>query len=122
METTLKGLQTQLAKIEGEIMSLKVDISNRNKELTTKLKIIDELKNKIESFKKKKGKKPIVSEHALLRYCERVKGIDFSEIENEILNESVMGMVDKLGGSGAYPNSNGYQVKMKDNVVVTIIK
>jgi len=62
-----------------------------------------------------------ISEHALLRYFERVKGFDLKEIKCEILSDPVVALVDKLGPSGSFPNSNGYRVVIKNNVVVTII-
>lgn len=62
-----------------------------------------------------------VSEHALVRYFERVKGYDLKEIEKEILEPQLTKMTDTLGGKGTFPNSNGYSVILDGYTVTTII-
>ena len=61
-----------------------------------------------------------VSEHAILRYLERVKVYNIEEIEKIILSDSVKGLVEKLGGNGTYPNE-GFSVVMKNHTVTTIV-
>jgi len=60
-----------------------------------------------------------VSEHAIIRYFERVKGFDMEQIEKEILSAPIIDLIEKLGGSGSYPGE-GYSVVMKDFTVITI--
>jgi septal ring factor EnvC (AmiA/AmiB activator) len=114
---TLKQLQSQLGTVEGEMAALQTEISHKQKELQTKRKNAAELKQRINNFAKNGA--PQVSEHAILRYLERVKGVDIKAIEKEILSAPVLELVDKLGGSGSYPNGN-FSVVMKNNTVVTI--
>lgn len=59
-----------------------------------------------------------MSEHALVRYFERVKGFNIKDIEDELLNENLIKMVETLG-NGTFPNDN-YSLVIKDNVIVTI--
>lgn len=63
-----------------------------------------------------------VSDHAMLRYLERVLEIDLKQIEGYILSENIKSMVSKLGTSGKFPHENGFQVVIKNNIVTTIIK
>lgn len=116
----LKQFQSQLNKLEVEVESIKSEISLKNKEMNLKQKSIQELREKIQTLGKKKT--PIISEHALLRYLERVQGIDLTAITSEILTPSLLELIDRLGTSGQYPvKEKGFSVKLKNNVVVTII-
>lgn len=61
-----------------------------------------------------------VSEHAMLRYIERVKGINLDALENEIVTDKLKTMVDSLGGSGKFPIDE-CTVVMNNHIIVTII-
>lgn len=117
-EVTLKGLQTQLAKVSGEAELLKIQLGATQKEYTAKI----ELKKSLEERIRKMGSvnKPIVSEHAIMRYLERVKGINIEEIKQKLLSDKIMTMVGTLGGNGQYPHEDGFSIVMRQNVITTI--
>lgn len=117
-ETTIKRLKSQLSNLDGELTAIKVDLSNKQKEYNQKKKVFDSLLKKIKELNN--PQEPDVSEHAIIRYFERVRGENIDEIKREILSEEVMDMIEKLGGSGKYPNKD-YGVVIKNNVVVTIV-
>lgn len=117
---SLKELQTLLTKTQSEFNVLKVDIQNKNNELSAKGNKIKELKNKIASFGQNE-ETPYISDHAVIRYLERVKGIDVESFKKEILSDKTMEFISKLGTSGTYPNGE-FKVVMKNNVVVTVKK
>ncbi len=114
----IKGLKSQLKIMEGDAEALKIDIANKQREYNAKRNKIKSLKEDIDKFEKNGSIK--VSEHAIVRYFERVKGFNISDIEKEILNEEVLKMVEQLGGNGGYPNK-GFKVLMKDFTVTTIV-
>ena len=114
----IKGLKSQLKILQGDAEALKTEIANKQRELDTKLKNVKKLSDEIRKFER--GSKLRVSEHAILRYFERVKGYDLSEIEDEILSKDVIELVEKLGGNGGYPNKN-FKVMMKNYTVTTVI-
>ena len=114
----IKALMSQLSILTGEAEALKVEIANRQRELATKTRAIEGLSRQIDVMQKNGELK--VSEHAIVRYLERVKGVDITEIEREILNDNVVSYVSKLGGNGKFPNGD-YQVVMKDFTVTTIV-
>lgn len=60
-----------------------------------------------------------VSDHALLRYLERAKGLDREAVEAEILTNELVYQVRTLGGTGRFV-SEGRRVHVEDYVVVTI--
>ena len=67
----------------------------------------------------KKRNKVIVSEHAMLRYIERVLGIDLKEIENRILTDEIKEQY-KIVGSRRFSINDEFRTLIRDNVVVTI--
>ena len=113
---TLKQLQTQLATLKRESASAK----ERQREVQS---LIQDLARQIQSVEKsidtltKLG--PVVSEHAILRYLERVKGINIDDVRAEILPESVKATVCELG-NGQYPVGN-FKIRVRDGVVITVI-
>jgi len=89
-------------KINIHSNGIRIDMVTKQKEYENKKKIIDELQFKIDKLEKPTT--PEVSEHAILRYVERVLDINIENIKKEILSEDVVDMVKKLGGNGGYPN------------------
>jgi len=119
MKNALKQLQVHIADVKAKINNLKLEISGKNKELSLHEKELKTLTEKLNSFEKKDT---IISEHAYLRYFERVLGYDLEKIGKEILSEDILKMMETLGSSGKYPNQKGYRLVIKNNVVVTIEK
>lgn len=114
----LKQLQTQLNNMLADSEALKIASANKQREYHQKLQAIEKLKN--EMAKLNHNEKLKVSEHAIVRYFERVLAFDIEKIEREILSEQVLKLVDKLGGTGSYPNEN-HSVVMKNYTVTTIV-
>ena len=102
-EHTLKRLQSQLSKSEAEVKALKIEISNKQKELATKEKISASLLQQIKEYNLKPESTLKVSEHSMLRYLERVKGMDIKAIEEEMVDKQLLLQTSTLGGNGTYP-------------------
>lgn len=115
---TLKSLKSRLTKIKGESEALKIELNQKNKDYQSKLREIKIYEDEIKKIEK--DDKIRVSEHAILRYFERVLGFNMDAVEKEILSKEVLSMIKTLGGNGSYPNKN-FKVIMKDNTVTTII-
>lgn len=113
----IKQYQTQLASLKASAEAQKTRVGIEQRTYTSILDEIKSITSKIERLNSKNTLR--VSEHAVLRYLERVKGIDISQVEKDILSESVMALIEQLGGTGKYPN-NGFHVVIKDNTVVTV--
>ena len=114
----LKGLQSQIEKEKNKLKLLekeKIDISNQANECKQK---INNINQKIKQLQDS-NKDIIVSEHALLRYIERVIGIDLKDIEDNILNEADKENIKSLGNC-KYPK-DGFKLIVKNNVVTTIV-
>ena len=62
---------------------------------------------------------PVVSEHAIIRWLERVKGIDLNEIRAEIL-DGRSNQIRQLGSCN-FKLPNGMKMVVRGHVVVTIL-
>ena len=114
----VKQLNTQLKNLVAEAEDLKVRVAEGQREYDKKRLSIEKLKSEIAKIEGSSKLK--VSEHAIVRYFERVKGYDISEVEKEILSEQVVDLVEKLGGNGKYPNGS-FSVVMRNHTVLTVV-
>lgn len=114
----IKKLQSQLNTMIADAEVLKIEVANKQREYDLKNRAIKKMKAEIQ---KANTQTPKVSEHAIVRYFERVRGFNIEEIEKEILSEKVLSFIEQLGGNGEYPNE-GFSVLMKNFTVTTIIK
>jgi len=115
MNIELKSLQTRKAQLEVEITQLMNSRKDVQKKLDEKNAALNGITRQIQNIA---DKKPIISEHALLRYAERVLGIDFESIKKDILSEQNVAIIDTLR-SGIIPVKN-FKLIVKDKVIVTI--
>ena len=69
----------------------------------------------------KETKELRISEHAVLRYMERIMKIDLAEIERELLTDDLRLRVKTLGGSCEIKKQD-YTIVIKDYIIITIIK
>lgn len=125
-QNIVRQLRSQLIQIDGDLEALKIELSNKQKDLNSKRKIADQLRNKIKEIENESDNEISISEHAYLRYFERVLNFDLDEVKKEIITEQVLDLTTKLGSSGNFPTgkktSDGkeYRVALKNNVVVTV--
>jgi len=111
----VKKIQSQLRKLEGEILDI-----NR---FIVQYKEIYENKNNekqllIEKIKEMQKGDLKVSEHAILRYIERVMCINLEEVETKMME--CMSDSQKTLGNGTFPCA-GFKAVVKENTIVTII-
>mgnify|MGYP006885815035 CR=1 FL=1 len=114
----LKRLNTLLNLTSQDAEAAKLQLTNAKDKYDKLLKEQQRLESQIANLKR--DKKLIVTEHALLRYCERVLGINLKEVEAEILSPEIIELVEKLGGTGQYPNRD-FKVVIKDFVITTVL-
>lgn len=110
IETTqeLKSLNTRIKKLQAEY-----------KDIEEEIKALD--RKKFQIFREQASKEPVVTEHAMLRYFERVHGFNLEQIKKDILTPEVTKMIKEFK-SGKFPVDNGYKFKVvsKDKTIVTI--
>lgn len=113
----LKKLNTLQVKLQSEIEAIKIEREILNNKLQSAERNLGKIREEIKKLKE--GNKIIVSEHAMLRYIERVLGIDLKEIEKCILTDEVKEQY-KIVGNGRFPINDEFRALIRDNVVVTI--
>lgn len=115
---TLRTLRDQLKAVKKEREKYKVKLDLIQKEYESRNKTVKTLEETIKNAGQKKS--ITVSDHARLRYLERVRGIDIDQMDREILNDKTVSLIRQLGGNGTYPNAD-FCLKLNDYTVVTII-
>ena len=113
----LKQLETLLNKTQNEYDVLNTKIANDQRFLASKKKAIENIKSQIQAIST--NKEITISEHALLRYLERVSKVDTEAVKKDIITPELIKMVETLGGNGKYLVDN-ITLVMRDYVVTTI--
>jgi predicted nuclease with TOPRIM domain len=112
----LKALKTKQSKLRNEITKAGYEaskIEEKKKTLQYELRDIDASINRISAGVE-------ISEHAILRYLERIEGVDIEEVRKKILPPEVREQIQILG-SGVFPVA-GFKLRARDNVIVTVME
>ena len=112
--TALKHLQTKIIGTKKEITRLGKEQSEIGKEIT---RLIIE-RNQIRAQIRKFTDKITVSEHAMLRFLQRYRGVDLDILANDILSEEDGKIIEELGDCEYL--AGAHKVVVKSNVVVTV--
>lgn len=116
---TLKQLETRATKLQVERDAVFDEISELSARLNDTDSRLSVIRRKIDHLKTR-NETPMVTEHAMLRYLERAKGVDRDEVSAEILSPKTIEQIRTLG-SGKYPIGDGLRAVVKGNTVVSII-
>ena len=107
-------------------LELRIIMNGEKETVKQKNKYILEICDKIDSLKQQKsmiqskvGKEVTVSDHALLRYIQRIYEIDTDEIEAKIRNK--INPWFQQVGDGTYKVDNGIKMVVKNGNVLTVI-
>jgi predicted nuclease with TOPRIM domain len=112
----LKELQVRLTKLQVEIKNLEKDKSYIINEIIDKKNKLNSLRQKIKNLT---IKEPIISEHAMLRYIERIMNINLDDIANRILTKENLEII-KLTGNCKI-KSEGIELIVKDSCVISVL-
>lgn len=116
----IKQLESIKNELTGKLQGLKVQKVNLDKEINSTADNINNLLRKIERLKQSGNL--IISEHAIIRYIERVLGINIEEVTNKIVPEEIKKQIEVLGNGTYSVNEGEFKIVIKDNVVVTVLK
>lgn len=114
---TLKSLEAQLEKTTSDLELFRKKRSQIDQEISRNTRILKEIQYNMRAMK---GQGLIVTEHAMLRYLERVDGLNTDALKERILGEETI-KNHKVLGDGKFPIKGGGLAVIKDNVIVTII-
>jgi len=113
----IKNLNSKIKDISDECDLLKIEIAKNQRKLSDKnkeIKLINAELKQIGTFNDIH-----ISEHAIIRYLERVEKINIESVRDKIITEDLKLMVNTIGGTGLYPIDN-FKVRMKNNIIITI--
>lgn len=117
----LKHLTVKRDKLEHELVLLRAEQSGLDQKMRAAVREQSSIDAQIRKMKESTKVKPvIVSEHALLRYLERVKGVDIEQVKKEIIPEHILQRVRAMG-NGEYPVGGTHTLKVQDSTVVTVL-
>lgn len=117
-QTELKALQRRKSESDARLKQLFEERGSVNDRIRSEQEQNASLNKAIETFKLSQ-REPIVSEHAQLRYLERVRGVNLQEVSAQVLPQEIIAVVKQLG-DGTYP-AGTHKVKVRGGVVVTIL-
>lgn len=112
----LKALQVRRAKLEAEIRGMRGDIEMIETGIADRKAQIQSIDGQIKTMTERE---PVVSEHALLRYIERVLNVDLEAIKGRILTEQNRKAIAFAGNCRI--KSEGVEFVVKDRTVVSVI-
>lgn len=109
-EMVLTDLRKRHSEVSKDIEDLRTSLEDKTSELK---EITREITNR-----QRPSIKPVVTDHAIIRYLERVEGIDIQGIRNEILSDITKQAI-KAGALEVVTSK--YRVGIKGNAVTTIL-
>ena len=116
-QAELKGLQVRKSKLLAEIKVSKQETTAAQEKLVAlRAKLAAVEKQLLKHKETSKGL--VISEHAYVRYFERVLGYNLNEVKDWIVPPDVMAMCKKIG-NGKYKTKT-HEVIIKDNTVITV--
>ncbi len=113
----LKQLQVQVTKAKAAEQSALDALNNQKNIYETQKNYRVQLEKKI----KDATVEPRISEHALLRYIERVYGFDLQKIESEILSDANKAAI-RCVINGKVPICNGFKAIVQNMTIVSIVE
>lgn len=113
------NLKDRLEYLKREQKDLDEEVRSLQKKLSKKSKEIEQVKAAIEEEELRN--RPIsVTDHALIRYMERVLGIDVEKIRNDMITEETKRVIYSVG-SGKIPIGDGHRLWVKDRTITTVV-
>ncbi|NQO45295.1 hypothetical protein HO965_00720 [Streptococcus suis] len=115
----LKYLESKKVLLEAQLENLRDRKGQVGKEISLVSSKLNSVNQRIQALKGRSDL--IVSEHAMLRYLERVEQLDVAILNRIIAEDEELQSVVRTLGNGIFPvKGRGFKLVIKDNVVETI--
>lgn len=127
-----KRVQSKKDKLSHSIKQMQYDIQKLQLALNTHKasheasifedeKALNLVKKQIKSIQQQ-GTCITVSDHCMIRYMERVMGVDIEYIKSQVLSSSVIEAIIAVNGNGEISLSDGEKLIVRDFKAITIVK
>lgn len=110
-----KSVETRLKELDKRLNEIKVILLEHESLLEEERLLTDQIQLL------KKRRQLSMSDHAIVRYMERVLGIDIEQITNQVITGDLKTKVNAMG-NGTYGIVEGFKVIIKDNYILTVVK
>ncbi len=120
--TTLKRLQSQKAEAEAEVALASEEQRRATQKYQSARSRVQSIERQIRELTEQTAV-PVVSEHAQLRFFERVLGYNLDEIKRHMLSDKALAAI-RVIRSGVVPGTyegRQFRLRVKDRVVTTLI-
>ncbi|MDD2904787.1 MAG: hypothetical protein PHW94_07680 [Sulfurimonas sp.] len=114
----IKSIQVLISKTNIEIDNIKAQQKVLQSSMDKQLAQLKKYQEELLSLQMD-SKEIIISEHAILRYLERVYKLNITKLYKEIVTPKVQEQIKEFG-NGTY-SVEAFSIKVVDNVVVTIL-
>jgi len=115
----MKHLQTMISKSKLHTLALREESSTLQSRLAKESNLLKKYEDELSSITRL-GDSLVVSEHAIVRYLQRVYKLDLEDIVNEIATPQLFTQVKEFG-NGVYSCEESFRAKIVDGVIVTIL-
>lgn len=112
----VKHLESRLAKAQADLAAAKEDQAQANRRVCDAGKLIRDLTSRLAALQS--SAEPVVSEHALLRYIERVVGVDLDAAKAEILSTVARKAIQDFPTCTI--QADGFKLVVRNRTVVTV--
>lgn len=113
----LKALETEVTRCRKALTDAQHGVCTSRKAERAAQKALERAQRRLAVFRQTE---PTVSEHAILRYLERVEGVDTAAVRERLLPDKAVELIRQLG-DGKYPGPDGCMLRVIDGVVVTVL-
>jgi hypothetical protein len=113
----LKHLQSRYSEAIAKFDRASEGVKTMQREAALHKRQADEIESQIKKLESA-GHIPVITEHALLRYFERVLGYDLEAIKSQLITDDIAATVNNMV-SGKIP-AMGCRLVFKDRVVITL--
>jgi len=117
-QQTIKNIKSQLTIAKANREDLKVQSIKLQQDLAAQDQHIGRLETVLERHNG--NKKVFVTEHAMIRYIQRIMEIDLEELKKTILPEGIKKQIEMLGGNGKFPTDKCIVVA-QNNAITTVL-
>lgn len=118
-EKQIKALRSQKGNLKDEISAAQQQISFWKKRVSELSKAKNTIEQKLANILRKKESIE-VTDHAIVRYLERIEGRDIEQLKHNIMTEKFLELYGKLGTNGEYPASDKFSVVVRERKIVTV--
>lgn len=115
----LEKLKEKMEFHEAELVRLKTEKHNLKSKTQSTIDTLKDLATKIDELERSQ-KDIFVTDHAILRYLERIDGMDIEAIRKKIATEQVSKLIHQLG-NGVFPVNDIFKITVNDKKITTVL-